>query len=289
MGGHVDAIIDCQIFVFHISAEALKSDVCRAELQYARERNRFIVPVVLPGEFTINPRTGKPEIAYWNQIPDALNDFRTQFLFHKGSSFFSDFEHSIAVYDPKRYRDIKRPRPADPRTDSAGVHDGITLYDEACDYAGRMEFETARKLFQKLMHRNDPDFYSEAVEWIDLLGQYERLLALDAKASTRFRMQPAWNDYQKLFPKHFLEVIFDPKGFKTRFGAPINQIDPFDSDVKKAVSATPSFETLPSITHSTTGYFTKKSSLSQISSLELMTSTFCMGLYSIRGGETRGR
>lgn len=184
----VDAIIDCEIFVFHISEESLKSDVCRAELHYARERNRFIIPVVLEGEFWIDPVTGKPNMAYWDQIPSALNDYRTQFLFYKGTVFFADFEQAVTQYDPKRYRDIERPRPADPRGGSEASHDNITLYDEACDYAGRLEFSTARKIFQKLIQRADSEFYAEAVEWTEIIGHYERLLAMDSKASTRFRV-----------------------------------------------------------------------------------------------------
>ena len=43
----VDAIIGCDVFVFFISQEALKSDVCKAELAYARKRNRPIIPIVL--------------------------------------------------------------------------------------------------------------------------------------------------------------------------------------------------------------------------------------------------
>jgi formylglycine-generating enzyme required for sulfatase activity len=212
----VDAIIDCEIFVFHISEEALKSDVCRAELQYARERNRFIIPVVLEGEFWIDPVTGKPNMAYWDQIPSALNDYRTQFLFYKGAAFFAEFEQAVAQYDPKRYRDIERPRPADPRGGSEVSHDSITLYDEACDYAGRLEFGTARKIFQKLIQRADNEFYAEAVEWTEIIGHYERLLAIDSRASTRFRVSGMWNEYKQRFPRPFIEGIFDPNGFGTR-------------------------------------------------------------------------
>src|SRR4051812_5697266 len=46
----VDAIIACDIFVFHISRESLKSEVCQAELDYAHKRNRPIIPIVLDGE-----------------------------------------------------------------------------------------------------------------------------------------------------------------------------------------------------------------------------------------------
>jgi formylglycine-generating enzyme required for sulfatase activity len=218
----VDAIIDCDVFVFHISQDALKSDVCRAELSYARKRNRPIIPVVLENEFYFNEKTGKNEITYWSDIPAELNDLRAQFLFYEGTSFFNKFDQAIAEFarEPQKWRDILASRPSDPREGSETTHDGITLYDEACDYAGRLEFTTAEKLFQKLVNRNDPDFGSAAFEWIELLRHYEKLLALDSKSSTRFRVRPAWDEYKKLFPKDFLDSLFDPKGFEAQFDQP---------------------------------------------------------------------
>src|SRR5690242_8538981 len=54
------AIIDCQIFVFMVSAESCRNINCRAELSYARKRNRPVLPVVLENEFIYRPETGKP-------------------------------------------------------------------------------------------------------------------------------------------------------------------------------------------------------------------------------------
>jgi len=188
-------------------------------LRYARERNRPIIPVILEGEYLYNEHTGKYDIAYWDKIPSELNELRAQFLFYEGAAFFPKFEKAIAelMRQPHRWRDIKRPRPTDPRPNSAATDDSITLYDEACDYAGRLEFETARKIFQKLINLNDTDFCSDAYEWIELLSQYERIVAMDSRINTRHRVRPLWEEYQKLYPKLFIEDIFDPKGFKQRF------------------------------------------------------------------------
>ncbi|MBL8120944.1 MAG: toll/interleukin-1 receptor domain-containing protein, partial [Anaerolineae bacterium] len=41
----VDAIEGCDVFVFHMSRESLQSAVCLAELDYAHNRNRPIIPV----------------------------------------------------------------------------------------------------------------------------------------------------------------------------------------------------------------------------------------------------
>ena len=61
----VNAIIDCNAFLFMVSRESVQSINCKAELSYARKRNRPIVPIVLEGEFIYNPKSGKNDIDYW--------------------------------------------------------------------------------------------------------------------------------------------------------------------------------------------------------------------------------
>src|SRR5882724_10752675 len=46
----VQGIIDCDVFVFMVSHESVQNVNCRAELSYARKRNRAIIPLVLEGE-----------------------------------------------------------------------------------------------------------------------------------------------------------------------------------------------------------------------------------------------
>ena len=46
---------ECAVFVFMVSEESVKSENCRAELKFARQLNRPILPVVLPAEYEYNP------------------------------------------------------------------------------------------------------------------------------------------------------------------------------------------------------------------------------------------
>ena len=88
--GIVDAIILCDMFVFHLSPDYLDSAVCMAELNYAVERGRPIIPIVLESAYYISPRTKKPDIEFWQDIPEWLGKY--QFLFYNDDDFFERFE-----------------------------------------------------------------------------------------------------------------------------------------------------------------------------------------------------
>jgi formylglycine-generating enzyme required for sulfatase activity len=208
----VDAIINCDVFVFFISQESLKSEVCKAELAYARKRNRPIIPIVLSDEFYLNERTGKYDITYWPAIPSQLNDMRAQFLFYVGTDFFNEFQNTINLFQKKPQRDIEAPRPLNPDANGESKSNHA-LYDEACDYAGRLAFAEAEKHFHRLVQRNDPDYGPVAYEWIELLRQYVDLIEVDQRPNARFIFKKKWDAYTALFPKEFLDGIFDPKDF----------------------------------------------------------------------------
>ncbi|MEC4819902.1 MAG: toll/interleukin-1 receptor domain-containing protein, partial [Scytonema sp. PMC 1069.18] len=108
----VDAIEKCDVFVFHISQASLQSYVCLAELDYAHKLNLPIIPVVLDGEFFLNPTKGKYDITYWNLLPKWL--MTTQFLFYTGTEFFDLFQHAINGFEKNWPRRLKPKRPNDP-------------------------------------------------------------------------------------------------------------------------------------------------------------------------------
>jgi len=215
----VDAIIECNVFVFMVSRESVQNVNCRAELRYARERNRPVIPVILEGEYIYNTKTGKNDIDYWEHVPKELTDTRFQFLFYEGTSFVGQLERALANIqaDPKRWVDIVAPRPRDPRDEAITNNDSGSLYDEACDYAFRLEFSTARSLFQRLVNDSDKDFGEDALHWITLLHDYERIIGYDKRENTRYKIPVAWADYAKQFPKPFIQT-FDPKDFQKRYG-----------------------------------------------------------------------
>ncbi len=217
----VEALIACNVLIFMISRDSVKNTNCRAELNYARKRNRPVIPVVLEGEYFYNPKTGKNDIDFWGDIPEELNDLRAQFLFYEGASFVDRLERALEQFarEPQRWRDLPASNPRDPRQTSDESNNVIALYDEACDYAWRVEFGTAERLFTRLINMNDPIFSDDAHQWILLLREYQTVIALDARQSTRHKAKPQWEAYVKRFPVAFINGVFDPKDMQSRYSA----------------------------------------------------------------------
>jgi formylglycine-generating enzyme required for sulfatase activity len=212
----VQGITECHVMLFMVSQASVQSAPCRAELSYASRRNRFIIPVVLEGEFGYNRATAKFDIAYWNDIPAELNTVRAQFLWYEGGSFIPQLEQALSVYSARPLRDTPVAPPLDPRHASEQVTDALSIYDEACEYAGKLEFAMADTLFRKLMAANDPDLSDDAHQWVVLLEQYRRITEFAARPTTLHRAKAKWLEYRQQFPKPFIE-LFDPKGFAAQF------------------------------------------------------------------------
>jgi formylglycine-generating enzyme required for sulfatase activity len=232
----VQGIIDCDVFVYMLSSDSAQSINCRAELSYARKRNRPIIPLVLEGAFEFNPKTGKNDIPYWEHIPQELNDGRFQFLFYEGTSFVGQIDAAVDRLVALRLPDLPAPEPPDPRDADDTSNDTALIYDQAVDYAGKLQFAPAEKLFQRLLNWNDPLFADEAREWIVLLRNYEQMVRLDARSSTRHKIPALWAAYAAQFPRPFVE-LFDPKGFKERYqeGSTSSDTPPAKDDPRQAV------------------------------------------------------
>lgn len=224
----VNAIIECDVFIFMVSREAVQSINCLAELSYARHRNRPIIPIVLEGEYIYNTKTGKYDIDYWSDLPDELNDIRAQFLFYEGVGSIQRLEAAIQYFHDHPQRNIDWPRPPDPRPTAEATNNTAALYDSACDFALRMDFVTANRIFQRVMNMNDPDFSIDSHDWIVILRDYQQMVSWDERANTRYRIQVKWESYVAQFPKTFISM-FDPRGFQSRFNgtpnrAPVNVV-----------------------------------------------------------------
>lgn len=208
----VDAIDACDMLVFNISRASLQSEVCRAELEYAHKCNLPIIPVVLDGEYFLNRHSGKYDLSEetWKLVPDWLAE--RQFLFYTGAEFYGKFQEAVAVFERNWPRRLKPQRPLNP--DSKSVHgSNHALYDAACDYAERLAFTDAQKHFDSLLRRNDADYAEVAAQWLELLERYAELMDIDQRPNARFLFKNKWTAYTSLFPKEFLDGLFDPKGF----------------------------------------------------------------------------
>ena len=214
----VDAITVCDLFMFNLSRASLQSEVCRAELDYAHKRNRAIITVVLEGEFFLNPASGKYDLLpdTWALVPDWLRE--QQFLFYHGPEICDGVLQAVALYERQWPRDLFAQRPLNP--DSNAAHgSNHAVYDAACDYAQRLALSEAEKQFDTLVRRNDPDYDDTAAEWIRLLRLYAELIDIDERPNAGFLFNRKWAAYEALFPKDFIDGLFDPKGFAIRRAA----------------------------------------------------------------------
>jgi formylglycine-generating enzyme required for sulfatase activity len=211
-----EGIVGCDVFIFMLSEESVKSFACQAELSYAHELNLPIIPCVIEGQWTYNAG-GKYDIHFWSDIPQELHESRAQFLFYEGVSFVDKLKQGIDILLAKHMPRLPTARPPDPRHAADATNNVTVIYDEAYDFAYRGELEHAEKLFRKLIRQNDPIFGKISLEWVQVIDDYKRICDMAVRSSTRKIAQEQWNTYQAGFPKHFLEGLFDPKSLQAMF------------------------------------------------------------------------
>ncbi len=242
--GIIDAIIDCDMFVFHLSPEYLESAVCVAELNYAVERGRPIIPIVLESAYYVSPRTRKPEIEFWDSIPDWLGKY--QFLFYNNDDFLERFERSVATYELNWPQDIEIRRPRNP--DENAIHgNNYAVYATATERALQVAFDEAKPLFRELVQRNDEDFSDICRMWLLLLDRYQDLLDAKKHRAPRALFQRKWEDYVALFPLDFVDdlypdieeqpIIFDPNNLAQQHHKPVKASGKSESALILPVSA----------------------------------------------------
>lgn len=213
----LDAIEASDLFVFHLTLESLKSEVCRAELDYAYQLNLPILVVVLDGAYRLDEESGGYRLPKETQalIPSWLGNIH--WLFYTGAAdFFIRFQQAVEHLERQWPPRTPAKRPLHPGSDQ--IHqDPYHLYDEACERAYKLDFKEADRLFRELVRRNMTRFVPISTEWLEILGQYQELIMIDSRSHVDFMFEEAWASYRRLFPKKFLKGdIFDPKGFATR-------------------------------------------------------------------------
>ena len=204
-----EGIMGCDVFIFMLSTESVKSFACLAELSYAHELNLPIIPFVIEGQWTYNAG-GKYDISFWSDIPDELNESRAQILFYEGVSFVDKLKQGIDTLLAKNKPRFPATPPPDPRHVTDATNNVTVIYDEAYDFAYRGELEHAKKLFRKLVNYNDAVFGTISLEWVHIIEEYTRIRDMAAFSSTRKIAGRQWSAYTQQFPKDFMDGIFDP-------------------------------------------------------------------------------
>lgn len=204
-----EGIVGCDVFLFMVSEESVKSFACLAELSYAHELNLPIIPFVIEGQWTYNAG-GKHDVGFWDDIPAELTESRAQFLFYEGVNFVDKLKQGINTLLAKNMPRLPASPPPDPRKATDATNNVTVIYDEAYDFAYRGELEHAKKLFRKLVKHNDPVFGAISLEWVHIIDEYTRIKGMARRKSTRKIAQTQWDAYTAQFPKNFMDGIFDP-------------------------------------------------------------------------------
>lgn len=204
-----EGIVGCDVFLFMLSEESVKSFACLAELSYAHELNLPIIPFVIEGQWTYNTG-GKQDVDFWDDIPEELTESRAQFLFYEGANFVDRLKQGINALLTKNMPRLPASPPPDPRKATDATNNVTVIYDEAYDFAYRGELEHAKKLFRKLVKHNDPIFGAISLEWVHVIDEYTRIKGMARRKSTRKIAQTQWDAYTAQFPKNFMDGVFDP-------------------------------------------------------------------------------
>jgi hypothetical protein len=102
----VEAIEASHLFVFNLSAASLQSEVCKAELDYARALNLPMIILALPDAFILNPQSGKYDLprTTWELVPEWIK--QRQLMFYIGADYYRQFDEAVANFErrwPPRY------------------------------------------------------------------------------------------------------------------------------------------------------------------------------------------
>lgn len=252
--GIIDAIIDCDLFVFHLTPEYLESAVCMAELNYAVERGRPIIPIVLESAYYISPRTKKAELEFWDDVPEWLSKYH--FLFFNNDDFLQRFERAVAIYEANWPSDIEIRRPLNP--DANAVHgNNYAVYATATERALQVAFEEAKPLFRELVQRNDEDFSDICRQWLIILDRYQELLDAKKHRAPRAIFQRRATAYLEMFPLDFVDelypddtdapIIFDPNHLLRQLHHPELSLKRQQVPSEKVLTKPPAKPTSPSL------------------------------------------
>jgi formylglycine-generating enzyme required for sulfatase activity len=132
-------------------------------------------------------------------------------LFYAQHDFLAQFQTAMENREGRWPLDTPAKRPLNPDGNSSH-RTNHALYDDACDYAEKLLFSQAEELFRALVRRDDPDYAPVAHQWLELLVRYAELIEVHERRNARFLFKSKWDAYQALFPKPFLDGVFDPKG-----------------------------------------------------------------------------
>lgn len=189
----------CEIFVFVINEKSLESPYCLAELRYANNRNRPILPFILE---EVDTGTFPPELPH-----------RNQWLQYDGNptTMLGKINEALPAIQWEVRQDIPAPRLPEP---SKGQGSLVKQFQHAMRLAHTTDYDNARIQFQNIMNLDFPEYGEDILRWLAILNHYPRIAEWCADDLSRPQCQREWAEYVKLYGSDF-----DPANIAERLGA----------------------------------------------------------------------
>lgn len=166
----LEEIEKCDIFIFVISEESVRSEYCLAEFDYARARNRPILPVVI-------------DASVQHLIPDNLRAIQS-FTYDKDqpADLILKLRNPIEQIDWNQYRDIQVQRPPVPTSSEKSI---IERFQKAVKLAKSREFDKAKDIFAEVKGLDFQRWGRKCIKWMKRINAYDEIRQLAVDESTR--------------------------------------------------------------------------------------------------------
>ncbi len=187
----LDNIERCEVLIFVVSEKSVLSPYCLAELRYATDRNRPILP------FVIDDHTSYT-------IPPEVSPQRNQWFLYDGDPARTLKRITEATNNIQwgRYGDVPIARPIEPNKGEGSL---AREFQQAVSLAENGHFDEAIKRFRNVSSLDYHEWGDECQQWVVRLQLYKQIAELAEHKSTQARAHKKWNEYLQLF-----DVNFDP-------------------------------------------------------------------------------
>lgn len=186
----------CEVFIFVTSEKSVQSAYCLAELIYARDRQRPILPFMLDD---------KPAYVLPTELPR-----RNQWLLYNGDPvrMLEQINVSYNNIDWNLHKDMDTHRPPEPMTGGKTI---AKQYQEARRLANDKKFEESKRIFRNIKTLDYDEWGRDCDEWLNRLTKYASIVELEGDRTTFERARREWKVYVREYGNEF-----DPHGIKTK-------------------------------------------------------------------------
>lgn len=186
----------CEVFIFVASEKSVQSPYCLAELKYARDRQRPILPFMLEDPAVLT-------------LPPALPS-RGQWLPYTGdpAQMLTQINTACENVQWALHRDIKVHRPSEPLTGGKSL---AKQFQAARQLANEKQFEEAKDAFANIKQVDYGEWGTECDEWLGRLNSYVSVIELMDDESTLARARTEWAMHRRYYGNAFDPHNIEPK------------------------------------------------------------------------------